>query len=106
MNHYTSEHREIQSLVASLSMGNPNSRPKEYVTIDGVRGFKMACPMCSPCSVSKNAMVFPKRVENWDGDYPFQWFYLCKGKKSCSCSGMHSLEYFVRKYTNSFNKYD
>ncbi len=100
MKSYTKDHNTYKQLVESFSLSD-NQQATEYTTIDGLKGFKVICPMCATSRPHKCAKVFPKRVQDYNGDYPFKWFYLCKGDSSCSCSGLHSFEYFVRKYTNT-----
>lgn len=97
-----SEYEQINLLVQSLSYGE-DEKSYTYVTIDGFKAFKIACPICSPDSKRKNAKIFPKRKEDWKGNYPKQWFYLCHGKNDCPCHGYHSLNYFVSNYMGEMN---
>ena len=92
------DYQRIHLLVSFLTDTTHGERDYTYTTIDGFKAFKFACPICSPDGKRKTAKIFPKRVEDWKGDYPKKWFYLCKGAPNCSCNGRHSLDYFISKY--------
>tara|TARA_Y100001937_G_scaffold126599_1_gene196250 strand:- start:37 stop:342 length:306 start_codon:yes stop_codon:yes gene_type:complete len=97
MNSTKSDYQNINLLVQSLTHAE-DERDYTYVTIDGLKAFSLACPLCSPDSKRKTAKIFPKRIEDWKGDYPKRWFYLCKGESNCACKGLQSLDQFVSHY--------
>ena len=37
------------------------------------------------------------------GSNYLRWHYLCKGHPTCEASGLHSLEYAVRKYFPTYS---
>ncbi len=96
MNSTKSDYQNINLIVQSIT--TKEEKDYTYVTLDGFKGFTFPCPICSPDGKRKTAKIFPKRVEDWKGDYPKKWFYLCKGAPNCSCKGRHSLDYFISKY--------
>ena len=92
-----SDYQNIHMLVESLTP-SIDERDYTYVTIDGFKAFRFACPICSPDSKKRNGSIFPKRMKDWKGNYPKKWFYLCKGQSNCACKGLHSLDYFISNY--------
>ena len=59
----------VESLTPSI-----DERDYTYVTIDGVKAFRFACPICSPDSKKRNGSIFPKRMKDWKGNYPKKCF--------------------------------
>ena len=92
-----SDYQNIHMLVESLTP-SIDERDYTYVTIDGFKAFRFACPICSPDSKKRNGSIFPKRMKDWKGNYQKKWFYLCKGQSNCACKGLHSLDYFISNY--------
>ena len=95
-----SDYQNINLLVQSLTHG-ADERDYTYVTIDGFKAFRFACPICSPDSKRRNGSIFPKRMEDWKGEYPKRWFYLCKGESTCACKGLQSVNKFTSTYFES-----
>ncbi len=94
------DYQELNYLVHVMSGGHYQT----YVTIDGLKGFKFACPICSPNSKRKTGSIFPKRMEDWKGDYPKRWFYLCKGQSNCACKGLQPVDRFISTYFQTQEK--
>ena len=97
MNSSKSDYQNINLLVSYLT-DTTDEKDYTYVTINGLKGFKLACPICSPSGKRKNAVIFPKRMEDWKGDYSKKWFYLCKGESTCACKGLQSVNKFTSTY--------
>ena len=81
-----------------------DERDYTYVTIDGFKAFRFACPICSPDSKKRNGSIFPKRMEDWKGDYPKKWFYLCKGQPTCACKVLQPVDRFISTYFQTQEK--
>ena len=61
MNSTKSDYQNINLLVQSLTHAE-DERDYTYVTIDGLKAFSLACPLCSPDSKRKTAKIFPKII--------------------------------------------
>ena len=103
MNSSKSDYQNINLLVSYLT-DTTDEKDYTYVTIDGLKGFKFACPICSPNSKRKTGSIFPKRMEDWKGDYPKRWFYLCKGQSNCACKGLQPVDRFISTYFQTQEK--
>lgn len=99
MNSTKSDYQNINLIVQSIT--TKEEKDYTYVTLDGFKGFTFPCPICSPDGKRKNAALFPKRMEDWKGDYPKRWFYLCKGESTCACKGLQSVNKFTSTYFES-----
>jgi hypothetical protein len=95
------DYQRIHLLVSFLTDTTHGEKDYTYTTIDGFKAFKFACPICSPDGKKKNAAIFPKRMEDWKGEYPKRWFYLCKGESTCACKGLQSVNKFTSTYFES-----
>ena len=103
MNSTNSDYQNINFLVKSFT-DTTCEKDYTYVTIDGFKAFRFACPICSPDSKKRNASIFPKRKEDWKGEYPKKWFYLCKGQPTCACKGLQPVDRFISTYFQTQEK--
>ena len=51
------DYQNIHMLVESLTPSN-DERDYTYVTIDGFKAFRFACPICSPDSKKRKGSIF------------------------------------------------
>ena len=101
-NQIAEEYYQIGNFVDVITLGQSEAAHK-YTTIDGWKGFRFCCPICGDRDRGKKATIFPRMTRSDTGSNYLRWHYLCKGHPTCEASGLHSLEYAVRKYFPTYS---